>query len=141
MRFMMFMYPHIEEKDWQPSAEDMEAMTRYNLALRDAGVLLALDGLRPPSDGASVVFEGREPRIVDGPYAEAKEVVGGYWIIQARSKAEALEWVRRCPGVNCRIELRPIVELEDFPEELQQLYDRSLHVGVDDPSAPEASAG
>jgi hypothetical protein len=141
MRFMMFMYPQISEEEWNPSAEDMAAMTRYNLELRDAGKLLALDGLRPPSEGGSVVFEGSEARVVDGPFAEAKEVVGGYWIIQADSTEEALELAKRCPGVDCRVEVRPIFELEDFPEELQEVYDRNLHIGVEDPSAPEAEAG
>lgn len=141
MRFMMFMYPQIAEEDWNPTAEDIAEMTRYNLELRDAGMLLALDGLRPPSDGASVVFEGREPRVVDGPFTEAKEVVGGYWLIQARSTEEALEWAMRCPGVDCRIELRPIMELGDFDAEMEEVYDRNLHPGVADPATPEAEAG
>jgi hypothetical protein len=141
MRFMMFMYPQISEEDWNPSTEDMEAMTRYNLELRDAGKLLALDGLRPPSEGGSVVFEGREARIVDGPFAEAKEVVGGYWIIQADSTDEALELAKGCPGVDCRVEVRPIWEMEDFPEDLQEVYDRNLHIGVEDQSTPEPEAG
>jgi hypothetical protein len=142
MRFMMFMYPQIAEEDWNPSAEDMAAMTRYNIELREAGMLLALDGLRPASDGASVVFEGsKAPRVIDGPFAEAKEVVGGYWIIQARSTEEALEWAKRCPGVDCRVEVRQIMELEDLPQDIQQVYDRKLHIGVEDPSAPEAEAG
>ena len=140
MRFMMFMYPQIAEEDWKPSAEDMAAMTRYNLELRDAGMLLALDGLRPPSDGASVVFDGRDSRVVDGPFAETKELVGGYWIIQARSMEEALEWAKRAPGVDCRIEVRPIWELEDLPSDVQEVYDPELHVGVEGPSAPEAEA-
>jgi hypothetical protein len=137
---MMLMYPTSNE-DRKPSPEDMAAMTRYNLELRDAGVLLALDGLRPPSDGTSIVFEGSEARVIDGPFAEAKEVVGGYWLIQARSTEEALEWAKRCPGVDCRIELRPIVELDDLPQEIQEVYDHSLHIGVEVPSAPEAEAG
>ena len=141
MRFMMFMYPQIPGEDWNPSAEDVAAMTRYNIELREAGMLLALDGLQPPSNGASVVFEGREARVVDGPFAEAKEVVGGYWIIQARSTEEALEWAKRCPGINCRVEVRQIMELEDLPQDIQQVYDRKLHIGVEDPSAPEAEAG
>jgi len=137
----MLMYPLPADEARKPSTEDMAAMTRYNLELRDAGVLLALDGLRPASDGASIVFEGREARVVDGPFAEAKEVVGGYWIIQARSTEEALEWAKRCPGVDCRVELRPIVELEDLPPEIQQAYDRRLHIGVEDSPAPAAEAG
>ena len=128
MRFMMFMYPEIEESDWTPTADDIAEMSRYNMELRKAGLLLALDGLRPPSDGASVVFEGREARVVDGPFTEAKEVVGGYWLIQARSKEEALEWAKRCPGENCRVELRQIFEVEDFPDDLP--YDPDLHPGV-----------
>ena len=141
MRFMMFMYPASSDEDWKPSAEDMAAMTRYNLELRDAGVLLALDGLRPAEDGTSIVFEGRESRVLDGPFAEAKEVVGGYWIIQARSSEEALEWAKRCPGVNCRVELRQIVEMEELPEAIQEVYDHDLHIGVEKPAAPGTEAG
>jgi hypothetical protein len=133
MRFMMFMYPQISEEDWNPSADDVAEMNRYNVELREAGMLLALDGLRPPSDGASVVFEEREARVVDGPFAEAKEVVGGFWIIQARSKEEALEWAKRCPGVDCRVEVRPIWEMEDFTPEIKdalKVYDKDLHPGA-----------
>ena len=134
MRFMMFMYPEISEEEWTPSAEAVEEMGRYNQELRKAGMLLALDGLRPPSDGASVVFEGKgESRVVDGAFAEAKEVVGGYWIIQARSKEEAVEWAKRCPGVDCRVEVRPIWEMEDFSPEIKEalkVYDEDLHPGV-----------
>ncbi|HEY5333989.1 MAG TPA: YciI family protein [Solirubrobacterales bacterium] len=120
MRFMMFMYPQIDEVDWNPSAEDVAAMSRYNEELQKAGMLLALDGLRPPSDGASVVFEGSEARVIDGPFAEAKEVVGGYWLIQARSTEEAVEWAKRCPGQDCRIEVRRVFEMEDFPPDVQE---------------------
>jgi hypothetical protein len=120
MRFMMFMYPQIDEADWNPSAEDVAAMSRYNEELQKAGMLLALDGLRPPSDGASVVFEGSEARVVDGPFTEAKEVVGGYWLIQARSTEEAVEWAKRCPGQDCRIEVRRVFEMEDFPPDVQE---------------------
>ena len=133
MRFMMFMYPQISEEDWNPSVEDVAAMNRYNVELREAGMLLALDGLRPPSDGASVVFEGRETRVVDGPFAETKELVGGYWIIQARSMDEAMEWAKRVPGVDCRVEVRPIWEREDFSPEIKEalkVYDEDLHPGV-----------
>jgi hypothetical protein len=120
MRFMMFMYPGIEEKDWNPSAEAVEAMSRYNEELRKAGMLLSLDGLQPPSEGGVVSFdaEGRAT-VTDGPFAEAKEVVGGYWLIQARSKEEALEWASRVPGENCRVEVRRIFEMEDFPQDVQ----------------------
>jgi hypothetical protein len=118
---MMFMYPGIEEKDWEPSAEDVGAMSRYNEELRKAGMLLALDGLHPPGEGASVSFEGSgEATVTDGPFTEAKEVVGGYWLIQARSKEEAVEWASRCPGQHCRIEVRRVQELEDFPDDVRE---------------------
>ena len=119
MRFMMFMYPQIEEKDWQPSAEAVEAMSRYIEELRKAGMLLSLDGLQPPSEGGVVTITDGEATITDGPFAEAKEVVGGYWLIQARSKEEALEWAGRCPAENCRIEVRRVFEMEDFPQDVQ----------------------
>jgi hypothetical protein len=120
MRFMMFMYPEISEADWNPTPEDVAEMGRYNEELRKAGMLLALDGLHPPGEGASVSFDGEGVKAVtDGPFAEAKEVVGGYWIIQARSKDEAVEWAKRCPGRNCRIEVRRVFEMEDFSAEVQ----------------------
>jgi hypothetical protein len=120
MRFMMFMYPGISEEEWNPTAEDVAAMSRYNEELRKAGVLLSLDGLHPPAEGASVEFSGGGSTVTDGPFTEAKEVVGGYWIIQARSKDEAVEWARRCPGEDCRIEVRRVFEMEDFPEDVQE---------------------
>jgi hypothetical protein len=108
MRFMMFMYPGISEEEWNPSAEALETMGRYNEEMRKAGLLLSLDGLHPPAEGGSVSFEDGKTSVVDGPFTEAKEVVGGYWLIQARSKEEALEWASRCPGENCRIEVRRV---------------------------------
>ncbi len=123
MRFMMFMYPEIDESEWVPTSdqvEEVEAMGRYNEELRKAGMLLALDGLRPPGDGATVRFRDGEATVTDGPFTEAKEVVGGFWVIQARSTAEAIEWARRCPGRNCRVEVRPIMEIEDWPQDMQE---------------------
>ena len=119
MRFMMFMYPGITEEEWVPSAEGVAAMSRYNDELRKAGMLLSLDGLHPPAEGASVEFAGGKTTVTDGPFTEAKEVVGGYWLIQARSKEEAVEWASRCPGEDCRIEVRRVFELEDFPQDVQ----------------------
>jgi hypothetical protein len=120
MRFMMFMYPEISEEEWNPTAEDMVAMGRYNEELRKAGMLLSLDGLHPPAEGARVKFSpDGEKTVTDGPFAEAKEVVGGYWLIQARSKDEAVEWASRCPGQGCTVEVRRVFELEDFPEDVQ----------------------
>jgi len=127
MRFMMFMYPEISEEDWHPSAEAAAEMSRYNEELRKAGMLLALDGLRPPGDGGSVSFDSEgTATVTDGPFAEAKEVVGGYWIIQARSKEEALEWASRCPGESCRIEVRRVFEMEDFPQDVQQAAEENF---------------
>jgi hypothetical protein len=116
MRFMMFIYPGLpSEADWQPSAEAVAAMTRYNDELRQAGALLALDGLRPPSDGARITFSGGKPVVTDGPFAETKEVIGGYWMIQVASREEAIEWVKRCPaGPDDVIEIRRVHEPEDF---------------------------
>lgn len=126
MRFMMFMYPGIKEEEWQPSAEDVAAMGRYNDELRKAGMLLSLDGLQPPSEGARVRFESEAPTVTDGPFAEAKEVVGGYWLIQARDKAEAVEWAGRCPaGAGDMIEVRRVFETDDFPQEVQEAYEEA----------------
>ncbi|HVD41703.1 MAG TPA: YciI family protein [Solirubrobacterales bacterium] len=122
MRFMMFMYPEIEEKDWGPqddNVEEFKAMSRYNEELRKAGMVLSLDGLQPPSEGGVVSIDDGKATITDGPFAETKEVVGGYWLIQARSKEEALEWASRCPAENCRIEVRRVFEMEDFPQDVQ----------------------
>ncbi len=131
MRFMLFMYPGIQEEDWQPSAEDVAAMGRYNEELRKAGMLLSLDGLQPPVEGARVRFSGGTPSVTDGPFAEAKEVVGGYWLIQARSKEEAVEWASRCPaGENDMIEVRRVFEMEDFPQDVQDAYEEADPEGV-----------
>jgi hypothetical protein len=127
MRFMMFLYPQISEEEWHPSAEAVAAMSRYNEELRKAGMLLSLDGLQPPAEGGSVSFDGDgKATVTDGPFAEAKEVVGGYWLIQARSKEEALEWASRCPGENCRIEVRRVFEMEDFPQDVQEAVDENF---------------
>ncbi|SAL57164.1 YciI family protein [Caballeronia humi] len=124
MRFMMLMIPHGYETaapDTVPSAEAVAAMMKYNEELQKAGVLLALDGLHPPSSGARVSFEGGKPRVTDGPFAEAKEVVGGYWMIQVKSREEAIEWAKRCPGSdNEVIEVRQVHEMSDFPEDVQK---------------------
>jgi len=126
MRFMMLMIP----KGYETAApgtmpEDVkriEAMMKYNESLRSAGVLLALDGLHPPSMGARVSFPGGKPKVTDGPFAEAKEVLGGYWLIQVRSREEAIEWASRCPASdNEVIEVRQVQELEDFSQPVQDI--------------------
>jgi hypothetical protein len=104
-----------------PDAKAVEAMMKYNESLQKAGVLLALDGLHPPSTGARVSFPGGKPTVTDGPFAEAKEVVGGYWMIQVRSRDEAIEWASRCPASdNEVIEVRQVQEMSDFPEDVQK---------------------
>jgi hypothetical protein len=121
MRFMMFIYPGIQdEADWTPSAEAVAAMSKYNEELTKAGVLLALDGLHPTSEGARITYEGGKPRVTDGPFAETKEVIGGFWMLQTRTKEEAIEWASRCPaGGDVVLELRRVFEMSDFPPELQ----------------------
>lgn len=105
-----------------PSAEAVAKMMEYNKALQKAGVLLGLDGLLPPSTGARVSFDNTgKPTVTDGPFAEAKEVIGGYWIIQVRSREEAIEWAKRAPfDENGIIEVRQIQEMSDFPEDVQK---------------------
>lgn len=124
MRFMMLMIPKGYESaapDAMPSAEAVAAMMKYNESLKKAGVLLALDGLHPPSSGARVSFPDGKPHVSDGPFAEVKEVLGGYWMIQVRSRAEAIEWAKRCPAsANEIIEVRQVQELSDFPPDVQK---------------------
>jgi hypothetical protein len=121
MRFMMFMIPNIKEENWMPSAEAVAAMSKYNESLTKAGVLLSLDGLQPPSKGARVSFSSGKPRIIDGPFTEAKELIGGYWMIQVKSKAEAVEWASRCPAADGDvIEVRQVFEMSDFPPEVRK---------------------
>src|SRR3979411_2778128 len=101
MRFMMLMIPKGYEKaepGVMPDAKAVAAMMKYNESLQKAGILLALDGLHPPSMGARVSFSGGNPKFTDGPFAEAEEVVGRYWMIQVKSKEEAIEWASRFPG-------------------------------------------
>jgi hypothetical protein len=124
MRFMMLMIPkgyENAEPGTVPDAERVAAMMKYNESLQKAGVLLALDGLHPPSMGARVRFSGGKPKVTDGPFAEAKEVLGGYWMIQVKSKEEAIEWAKRCPGShNEMIEVRQVQEMADFPANVQK---------------------
>jgi hypothetical protein len=124
MRFMMLMIPKgYESADpgTMPSADAVATMMKYNEELQRAGVLLALDGLHPPSMGARVSFATGRPTVTDGPFAEVKEVLGGYWMIQVKSRAEAIEWAKRCPGSpNEVIEVRQVLDCADFPPDVQQ---------------------
>jgi predicted lactoylglutathione lyase len=123
MRFMMLMIPKGYENaapGTVPDADAVAAMMNYNEELQKAGVLVTLDGLHPPSMGARVTFAGGKPVVTDGPFAEAKEVLGGYWMINVKSRQEAIDWAKRCPGsANEMIEVRQVQEMEDFPPDVQ----------------------
>jgi hypothetical protein len=125
VRFMMIMFPKDYQNakpGWAPDLKDMDAMGKYNEQLGKAGVLLALDGLTPPSTmSARVTFKDGKSKVTDGPFAEAKEVVGGYWIIQVNSREEALEWASRIPGKdNETVEVRRMFDITDFDLETQK---------------------
>ena len=122
MRFMMIVIPKGYESaapDAVPSAAAVAKMMEYNKALQKAGVLLALDGLFPPSTGARVSYADGKATVTDGPFAEAKEVIGGYWIIQVRSREEAIEWAKRAPmsGPGMKAEIRRIASIDEFPQD------------------------
>ena len=129
MRVMMLMIPGIYQSpggrtlkaDFAPDAEDVEKMTRFNEDLVNAGVLISLDGLQPPAKGARIAFSGGKPRVTDGPSIESKDVLGGYWLLQVKSKQEAVDWASRCPARDGDvIEVRPVFEMEDFPPDVQK---------------------
>ena len=124
MRFMMLMIPKGYESaapGTMPDAKAVAAMMKYNRDLQEAGVLITLDGLHPPSMGARVSFEGGKPLVTDGPFIEAKEVLGGYWMIDVASREEAIAWAKRCPaGANEIIEIRQVQEMADFPADVQE---------------------
>lgn len=134
MKFMMFMIPKVyqpntpaDEKageEFAPAAEEIEAMMKFNEELAKAGALIALDGLHPPMKGARVSFKGEKPSVTDGPFAEAKEVIGGYWMIDVNSKEQAVEWARKCPAAEGDvIEIRQVFGEEDFPEDIREAVD------------------
>ncbi|HTX20024.1 MAG TPA: YciI family protein [Bacteroidota bacterium] len=134
MRFMMFMIPPEYQgnapantkagDNFMPPPEAVEVMARYNDELARAGVLLSLDGLHPLLKGARVKFQGGKQIVTDGPFVEAKEVVGGYWMINVKSKEEAVEWAKRCPAVKAEsgavIEVRQVFDMSEFPEDLRK---------------------
>ena len=126
MRFLMMMYPSEKaEQGAMPDAEAVGEMMKYNEALSKAGVLLALDGLQPSSKGARITWNAQgKPLVTDGPFTETKEVLGGYWIIQVKSREEAIEWAKRGPSRDARkVELRQIFEMTDYPAEVQKAAD------------------
>ena len=134
MRFMLFMIPAVYQgsagqnvpENFAPPADAVGKMMKFNEELAKAGALIALDGLHPASKGARVEFSGGKPKATDGPFAETKEVVGGYWMIRADSREEAVEWARRVPAADGDvIEIRQVFEISDFPEEARKAAESS----------------
>jgi len=126
MRFMMMMIPAVYQgeqgrntgADFTPPAEAVERMMKYNEELAKAGALIALDGLHPPSMGARVSYSGGKPRVTDGPFTESKEVLGGYWMINVKSREEAIEWAKAIPADEGDVvEIRQVFEVEEWPED------------------------
>ena len=120
MRFMVMVKANADSEAGKlPSEELLGAMAKYNEELIKAGVMLAGDGLQPSSKGARVRFNGTTRAVVDGPFSETKELIAGYWILQVKDRAEAIEWVKRCPNPavgGSEIEIRQVFELADFGE-------------------------
>jgi hypothetical protein len=120
MKFMVIVKGNKDsEAGVMPSDAELSEMMKFNEELVKAGVMLEGAGLQPSSKGARVRFSGKDRKVIDGPYTEAKELIAGYWILQCKSLAECIEWVKRCPnpnpeGVESEIEIRPFFEMEDF---------------------------
>ena len=129
MRFMVFVKASQEsEAGVMPSREILEEMGKFNEKLANAGVMLAGEGLHPSSKGARVRFDGRQRTVIDGPFAETKELIAGFWLWKCESLQEAIEWVRRSPFQDGEVEIRPVFEAEDFGDaltpELREQEDR-----------------
>ena len=122
MRFMMLMIPSGTRRRRRTAASATRSRDdEIQRGLKEAGVLITLDGLHPPSMGARVSFAGGKPMVTDGPFTEAKEVLGGYWMIDVKSRDEAIAWAKRCPASdNEIIEIRQVQEMSDFPADVQE---------------------
>jgi hypothetical protein len=122
MRFMMLMYPSDRSEAREtPNAAEVGAMMKYNEELAKAGVLLAVDGLQPSARGARITYGGGKPKVTDGPFTESKEVLGGYWLLQVKSRDEAIEWAKRLPAGDAKfVEVRQVFEMSDFPADVQK---------------------
>ena len=137
MRFLVFMIPGVHstelaermlepkngkqtDSDFKSVAEEMAKMGKFNDELSKAGALLSVDGLLPLKSGARLAFSGGKASVTDGPFIETKEVVGGYWILEAKSKQQVVDWMKRCPAqADDVIEIRQIAEMSDFPPDVQ----------------------
>lgn len=133
MKVMMFMIPKVYQsdnepgEDFAPDAAAVEAMTRFNERLAEAGSLILLDGLRPPSSGARISFGSGKPRVTRGPFAEAGEVVGGYWLLRVNDMDEAIRWAEQCPAAEGDVlEIRPIFEVEEMPEDVRKAAESTI---------------
>ncbi len=130
MRFMTIVKASKEsEAGGMPSEQQLLEMGKYNEELNKAGALLDLSGLKPSSAGARVKFAAGKRTVVDGPFTESKELIAGYWLIQVRSKEEAIEWAKRVPFVDGEVELRPLFEMEDFAP--GEAVERAKELGKD----------
>jgi hypothetical protein len=130
MRFMMLMIPEVYQgahtknlkPDFAPDVEDVEKMTKYNEDLTKAGALISLDGLHPSNSGARVSYAGGKPKVTDGPFTESKEVLGGYWMINVKSRDEAIEWAKRIPARSGDVvEVRQVFDMEEFPPDVRKV--------------------
>jgi hypothetical protein len=128
MRFLVMVKPPpaAYEAGGMPSSELVAKMGAFNAELADAGMLLAAEGLYPSSQGARITFAAGKPTVIDGPFTESKELIGGFWLLQVKSKDEAVAWLSRCPFEgNEEIELRQIREVEDFAAAMRDSAERS----------------
>lgn len=147
MRVMVMIKGTPEDEGRPPSEEAFAAMTAYNEELVKAGIMLDGDGLRPSADGAKVIFEDGGTSVVDGPFTEAKEIIGGFWVWDVSSLEEAIEWARRCPadphfGYRQVLEIRPFFEAEDFgPELTPELREREERLAEQIRAQREAKGG
>ena len=131
MRFVVFMIPRVYQPDtppdqragegFTPPADAVAKMMKFNEELAKDGALVSIDGLHPLAKGARLAFSQGKSTVTDGPFVEAKEVVGGFWMIQANSKAQAIEWMKRCPAAEGDvIEIRQVFEVSDFPPDVKE---------------------
>ena len=123
MRFMVIVKASKEsEAGVMPSEQDLNDMGKFNVELEKAGVMLAGEGLHPSSKGARIRFDGKKPTVIDGPFAETKELVAGFWLIQTKSMDEAIQWMKRAPFQEGEIEIRRVFEADEFGDELAPEY-------------------